>query len=257
MKKLLASITLLLSMVPIYAMEAENGKGEVENGGAKPVITKKKKAAGVQLARKEEEGDERAVMRFPAVYFSPNNIQDVLVKLIDEEKKQLRGAWYRFTLYKPAQAIAERIKNRVAVSLVIDKSNFGGAFKNDEGDFCEGLALIARKGGEIYRKETDRNPQNKGNFEIMHHKFMIFDNNVVGKKLVGTGSFNGTGQADLKSDENWVIMDDPDVVAKFEVEHATLLALSKKLSLEECTSAKTKKKDRKTNFAREMNGIPH
>ncbi len=186
MKKLLFSIALLFSIVPAYAMEAEEGKGE--GGGGKAVVRKKKPAAAEEPVEKAEEGEERALMRFPDVYFSPIRIQDVLIKLISEEKKQLRGAWYRFTLYRPAQAIVDRIKERgIPVSLVIDQGNFGDSKevadakrarnfqrkkdrkfneieKVDEGDFCEGLALIVSNGGKLFRKIRARNPQNQGKF---------------------------------------------------------------------------------------------
>ena len=281
MKKLLVSIALLFSIVPAYAMEAPGEKGEV-GGGKRVVVEKKKKAAAAEPVEKaEEEPEERAVMKFPHVYFSPNTIQDVLIKLISEESRQLRGAWYRFTLYKPAQAIVEAITERkVKVSFVIDQGNFGDSKevadakrarnaqrkkerkfneieKVDEGDFCEGLALIASNDGKIYRKRRPRHPQNPGKFEIMHHKFMIFESTVAGK-LVGTGSFNGTGQANQKSDENWVVLDDPDVIKKFEKEHQELVAFSdnKPLRPEECASEKTRKADGQTNWSRRMNGIP-
>src|SRR5579872_6193422 len=50
-------------------------------------------------------------MQFPKVYFSPG-IQDVLLQFIDKEQSSIRGALYRFTLYKPAAAKAEGIEKR-------------------------------------------------------------------------------------------------------------------------------------------------
>ena len=72
-------------------MEAPGEKGEV-GGGKRVVVEKKKKVAAAEPVEKaEEEPEERAVMKFPHVYFSPNTIQDVLIKLISEESRQLRG----------------------------------------------------------------------------------------------------------------------------------------------------------------------
>jgi len=44
----------------------------------------------------------------------------------------------------------------------------------------------------------------------MHHKFAIFD-----RRLVATGSYNWTQSAERANYENLVLLDDPDLVARF------------------------------------------
>lgn len=44
----------------------------------------------------------------------------------------------------------------------------------------------------------------------MHDKFTIFD-----ERLVATGSYNWTQSAEVANYENLVVLDDPDVVARF------------------------------------------
>ncbi len=190
---------------------------------------------------------QNAILPFPQVYFSPG-IKEVLITFIRNEQKELKGAWYRFTLFNAAKTISEKIKNeRVKTTFVIDKSNFSD-------DFCSPLALIAKAGGSIYKQDKDRNLTNPGRFETMHHKFMIFSKNVNNKKLLWTGSFNATGQADKKNSENVCIIDDPASILKFETEFKTLLEYSSLISPKDYSHIKDT--GTKYAFARSMNDIP-
>ena len=261
MKKLILSIVILLSILPTHAMEKKKkakpkGQDTEQKGGG---ISKE---AETQDNEKESQGDSNGesettggvlAARFPQVHFSPG-IKEVLIELIRKEQKRMRGAWYRFTLYEPAQAIVKRIKKKgVLVSLILDQGQFGNNTPKYPGDFCEGLKIVVEAGGKVYKKTEMRNEENEGNFEIMHHKFMIFDENVGGKKLLWTGSFNATGQADLKNCENVVILDDERAIARFESEYAELVKLSRLLTAAGCTSRKT---GEVAEVARRMNGIP-
>ncbi len=184
---------------------------------------------------------------FPQVYFSPG-IQDVLIKFIHDENKNLSGAWYEFTLYKAAEAIITGMKKRkITASLIVN-----GDYQRN---FCVPLKCIIKNGGKVYAKDKERNRDKPGKYEHMHHKFMIFEDNVDHKKLIWTGSFNATGQADLKNCENVVILDDPESIKKFEEEFATVLNCSTQLKVEDCIS--TKDTDPKSKFARTMNNIPN
>jgi phosphatidylserine/phosphatidylglycerophosphate/cardiolipin synthase-like enzyme len=52
---------------------------------------------------------------------------------------------------------------------------------------------------------------------LMHNKFAIFDGRVV-----ATGSYNWTQSAERANYENLVLLDDPEVVARFEREFQRL-----------------------------------
>jgi hypothetical protein len=183
-----------------------------------------------------------AVITFPQVHMSPG-LKDILIKLINDETKQLRGAFFRFTLYKAAQAIENGCKNKnVKASLIVDESNI-----ND--DFTTPLHLIVNAGGSVYAKTK---PRNKAKFETMHHKFMIFDQNIQNKKLIMTGSFNATGNANLNNCENLIILDDAPSIEKFEKEFATVLEYSTPITIK----LNIKDKDPKNYFGRIINDIP-
>ena len=48
---------------------------------------------------------------------------------------------------------------------------------------------------------------------LMHHKFAIFED-----RLVATGSYNWTNSAEHANCENLVILDEPEVIARFQRE---------------------------------------
>jgi len=50
----------------------------------------------------------------------------------------------------------------------------------------------------------------------MHNKFVIFSCNVGNKTLLWTGSFNFTKSAQLRNQENVVVLDDPCIIEKYE-----------------------------------------
>lgn len=52
--------------------------------------------------------------------------------------------------------------------------------------------------------------------DIMHNKFVIFKKNVGQKSLLWTGSFNFTKSAQMKNQENVVILDDTHIIDRFE-----------------------------------------
>lgn len=236
MKKSLVSLLLLLSCNAAYPM----GKAAADQSAN----------AKAEASDSEDENvpdtAQEVALTFPHVQFSPG-LQDLLIKLISEEKKAVLGAWYRFTLQKPAEAIVAGMKKQKIKSfIIVDESNI-------KDDFCSPLQLIAKNGGNVRKKTQARNQQNSGNFETMHHKFMLFNSNINSKKLLWTGSFNATGQADLKNCENAVILNDDASIQKFEQEFKTVWNLGEQVAAKNLVSAKDK--NRTNDFARRMNGI--
>ncbi len=303
MKKVLLSVSLLLSYSLLFGMEEGVEKAEAgaqaelsekasseevvikshglkkkvalleeqtaaiwRNGGGSAAAGGVKKKKAVPSEPSEQVSSEAAVVRFPQVHFSPG-LKELLKKLISDEQAAMRGAWYRFTLYDVAMAMVQAKKERgVAISLIMDKDL--------DKEFCLPLREIIKAGGQVRKMVRARNPVTSGNFELMHHKFLLFDQNVERKRLVWTGSFNATGQSNLKNCENAVILDDEKSIAAFEQEFATVLGFSDPVIEEGCVSAKDRasKADlrglsgkslndkrweiNKINFARQMNGIP-
>jgi len=133
--------------------------------------------------------------------FSPlGHCDQVMVSWIDASEKTLDGAIYGLTDEKIADAFIRAKKRGVTVRLVHDKTQAAG--RRDVTQLLEdaGIPVHIQRGTEG---------------GILHDKFLIIDNTFV-----LTGSFNWTGNAVHKNDENFVVLDDQ--AAKFENEFERL-----------------------------------
>jgi len=194
------------------------------------------KAANNEPATGEKEEEfEGQPERFPQANFCPD-LDALLSKLIVQEQEDIKGAFFRFTLYNLAENMAKKLDERdpFHVTMVVDKSNI-------EQDFCEALKLIAAHKGEV-RKTDDDDRQ-------MHHKFMLFQHNHDNKPLVWTGSFQGTGQS-CRNWENVVVLDDEQSIRAFRDEFASRLKDSKPIEQWELDKKKAASLD-----ARKLNRI--
>ena len=137
-------------------------------------------------------------------YFSPDGgIRDQLIRRINASKSTIDIAVYSFTSGDIAQALADAHKRGVIVRVIRDLGQT--ANKHDEDTFL-------KRNGIAVKVLPGRPPHG-----IMHHKFAVFDNNVV-----ETGSFNWTLNAEKYSHENALFFDDPNLIGAFQKEFERL-----------------------------------
>jgi phosphatidylserine/phosphatidylglycerophosphate/cardiolipin synthase-like enzyme len=128
------------------------------------------------------------------VYFSPDDgTQARLVALIDEADTSVYMLAYSFTADPIADALLEADGRGVEVVGVVETSQASGS----GGDF---FRLVDAGVG----LELDGNPQN------MHHKVLIIDGETV-----VLGSYNFSGSAEERNDENTLIIHSADIAALF------------------------------------------
>jgi phosphatidylserine/phosphatidylglycerophosphate/cardiolipin synthase-like enzyme len=138
--------------------------------------------------------------------FSPDNdLETVLINLIAREQEALKIAVYSFTNGAIANAVLQAHQRGIHIELIIDASTLRDRFNKIE--------LLQEQGikPHVY-KPTSAGMIN----DIMHNKFVIFRKNIGNKSLLWTGSFNFTKSAQLKNQENVVIIDDPCLIEKYE-----------------------------------------
>jgi len=138
-------------------------------------------------------------------FFTPqDNLTELFIKMIDEEKKSVLGAMYTFTDKKIAQAMINAKKRGVEVILILDQISMTSCGK---GRFLQesGVPLLVHK-------TEGFNPYTTA---LMHHKFFIFGCNRDDKSYVWTGSWNCTVRATQHNDENVLICDEPAIVAQY------------------------------------------
>lgn len=142
---------------------------------------------------------------YKQAFFSPDdNVQEILIWLINQEKKSIKIAIFSFTDGKIAHALIDAVARGVKVEVIVDVSGLRDKFSKIE---------MLRDNGV---KVTVYDPRNTTVYNnIMHHKFVIFENNVGAKSLLWTGSYNFTKSATLNNQENVLVLDEIHLIQKY------------------------------------------
>lgn len=129
------------------------------------------------------------------VYFSPHGgCTDAIVNQIQRAKSEIFVQAYSFTSKPIAQALIQAKRRGVSITAVLDKSN--RTQKYSAATFLKNLEI------PVYIDDQHA---------IAHNKIMIIDNRVV-----ITGSFNFTAQAENRNAENLLIIEDlPDLTRAY------------------------------------------
>jgi len=154
-------------------------------------------------------GDNNIIKR--ALFSPDDNVQDILITLIQEEKESIAVAAFSLTNRHIAGALREAHKRGVKVELVADQENSEGTYSK-VGDLIDsGLPVW------LYNSKTrDQGKNNKNKAAgIMHHKFMVFKKTLQNRAILWTGSFNFTRSANDSNQENVVILDDASLIKAF------------------------------------------
>lgn len=143
------------------------------------------------------------------VYFSPDDdLQQKLISYIDNEKKGIRLAIFSFTDMHIAQALVRARERGVSVELLADPGFLHDRYTKIDWLFERGIPVF------VY--DPKRSPKNLSTMSnIMHHKFVIFLQNIDDRALVWTGSFNFTKSARLNNQENAVVLSANRIVKRY------------------------------------------
>ncbi|ADU96622.1 phospholipase D family nuclease [Thermovibrio ammonificans] len=141
-------------------------------------------------------------------YFSPRGgCTKAIVEQIKRSHKTIDIAIYSFTSKKIAKALIDAHRRGVRVRVIID-------YGNGKSRYCVG-PLLEKEGIEVrYKKGSGGG--------LMHNKYAVYDG-----KVVSTGSFNWTANAEKRNDENLVVIEnDPSLVKAYEANFRKLWRLA-------------------------------
>lgn len=137
------------------------------------------------------------------VYFSPNGgVRRRLVRAIQESRRTIDIAVYNFTASELAEALYAAKARGVQIRVVVDRE-----MAETGGSGIRGLRLNGVTVRSLGVPEQS----------LMHHKFAVFD-----ERLVVTGSYNWTNSAEHANYENLVVLEDPEMVSRFQQEFRRL-----------------------------------
>lgn len=126
--------------------------------------------------------------------FSPKDpCASEIITCINKATSTIDVAMYYFTMRQIAQALLDAKKRGVYVRVVLDKSQAVEKFSKSRFLMNNGIEVKYSSGAGI-----------------MHNKFCIIDDTTL-----ITGSFNWTGAADLKNDENLLIINSRELASKY------------------------------------------
>lgn len=137
-------------------------------------------------------------------FFAPDDdLKSLLINLIAAEKKRIVVAIYTLTYKDIAQAFISAHKRGIQVECVVDPG-YGG-------DRYSKVSLLANDKIPVwaYQTGTDREAS------LMHNKFCVFEDNIMNKTIVWTGSYNFTVRATARNQENVLIVDNKRVTEQY------------------------------------------
>ncbi len=119
--------------------------------------------------------------------FSPKQgATELIVKTIAAAKKSIKVTAYSFTSKAIAKALVQASERGVDVKIVMDKSQ-----------------ELEPYSSLFYLLDNNIAVRINYNYDIMHNKFMVIDNNIL-----QLGSFNYTWAAEKKNAENVMVISD-------------------------------------------------
>lgn len=128
------------------------------------------------------------------VYFSPHGgCTEAVVREIEKARESVRVQAYSFTSAPIATALREARRRGVDVRVILDHSNVSQHYS--EADFLSRAGIPALIDAE---------------HAIAHNKVMVLD-----RRIVVTGSFNFTRAAEERNAENLLVIEDPELAARY------------------------------------------
>jgi phosphatidylserine/phosphatidylglycerophosphate/cardiolipin synthase-like enzyme len=145
-------------------------------------------------------------------FFSPDDdVKEILVGLINMEKKHIRCAIYMLTEKEIAQAFINAHKRGVILEFVVDRAYASDKFSK--------VSQLANNQLSVWVYQTS---VDETNGSIMHDKFCIFEENIAHKSILWTGSYNFTRRASSSNQENVVVLDDHELIERFKAQFEIL-----------------------------------
>jgi len=135
--------------------------------------------------------------------FSPaGKCSSLIIREIQQAKKELLVAVYAFTSDELAAAVVQAKKRGLSVQVVIDR-DFDAGNERSKGKFLEAQKVPLRRIAGIKSTVADKETG------LMHQKFAVLD-----RSAILTGSYNWTHAADRMNDENLLFFRDAGPLAE-------------------------------------------
>jgi len=137
--------------------------------------------------------------------FSPDDgVAHRIVQLLSQARSSIEFMAFAFTSEELAEAMLDRSRSGVAVRGVFEASQVAG-----------GASQFSRLRDAGLDVRLDGNPRN------LHHKVILIDGQIV-----ITGSYNFSRSAEIRNDENVLIMHNPELAQAYRAEFERVMGLA-------------------------------
>ena len=143
-----------------------------------------------------------AEMAVQACFSPAGKCSALIVREIQQAKKELLVAVYAFTSDELAAALVQARKRGLSVQVVIDR-DFDAGSERSKGKFLEAQKIPLRRIAALKSSAAEKEAG------LMHQKFAVLD-----RSAVLTGSYNWTHAADRVNDENLLFFRDAGPLAE-------------------------------------------
>ncbi len=151
-------------------------------------------------------------------FFSPDdNIKEILINLIECEKKAIKTTIFTLTQREITQALIDAYDRGICIECIADRG-YGS-------DKYSKIPRLANNNIPIWIYQSDDK-----NGSLMHNKFIIFESNILDKSILWTGSYNLTNRASDSNQENIIILDDKQILDRYEKQFKILKSRSLMIS---------------------------
>ncbi|MDR3646674.1 MAG: phospholipase D-like domain-containing protein [Candidatus Babeliales bacterium] len=148
-----------------------------------------------------------------ALFTSQHDIISVLLELINSEKKSIKLAIYMLTHKDITAALINAKQERgITIEVVTGYDGYHNSYSK--------FALLEQSSIPMYLFGSANSKDYIS--ALMHNKFIIFEENIEGKSLIWTGSFNFTKNAQAQNKENVIILEDSHIISLYKQEFEIL-----------------------------------
>lgn len=175
-----------------------------------------------------------------ALFTTSYDITQMIVDLINNEKKSIKCAMYIITDLRIALALIKAKERGVQIEIITDNQGHSNKFSK--------IPLLKKHGINIYVDGTINSKEFTQ--ALMHNKFTLFEQNIDDKSLIASGSFNFTKNAQAKNKENILILDDKYIYNSYKNEFNILKDIAKNI----CNKKPSKQKKSFKNTTNLDNG---
>ena len=164
-------------------------------------------------------------LTFPQAFFTQApytkdpriTLDQILARFIKNEQQQISACCYHITLDTISKALINKKNKGITIEVATNQN------QGDQLNASKEISTLINNNIPVFWPHND-------NYEQMHHKFFIFERNILNKKLLWLGSYNPTPNGNTRSWDDVTILDDADIIKLYQQRFKEVKSRSKTIT---------------------------